>query len=65
MGETKRDLTGAQILSNCKLKARIIGRRNFDAFMRGERDYMPCTGDIEDMEIAKAFDRLSAGASHG
>lgn len=57
-------LDGKQIVRNCRLKARIIGRRNAAAAMRGERDDTgPAWGDIESAELAKAFDRLRARLS--
>jgi hypothetical protein len=51
-------IDGRQRLRNIKTKARIVGRREFAAFMAGQRDVLECLADIEDEMIEREFERL-------
>lgn len=51
-------ISGEQRLRNVRTKARILARRVFVQFMAGERDWLPCLDDIEDVMIAHEFERI-------
>lgn len=51
-------MTGRQRLQQIKTKVNLIAARQMRAFMAGELDILPCSGDLLEELICREFDKM-------